>query len=84
MFTIFSTFIKIIIRVRWETKEDNQDFKRGCVRDGVFMEGFCQFSRWLTLNSLGIISQLERRGNIFNNLEVGFLFNELEIIYNEC
>ena len=38
--------------------------------------GCCEFFKLVTLNSLGLIPQLERREIIFNNLEVEFLFNE--------
>ena len=48
--------------------------------DGVLMEGCYEFLRLVTLNSLGLIPQLERREIIFNNLEVEFLFNELDQI----
>ena len=44
--------------------------------DGVLMGGCYEFLRLVTLNSLGLISQLERREFVFNNLEVEFLFNE--------
>ena len=40
------------------------------------MEGCCEFLILVTLNSLELISQLERREIVFNNLEVEFLFNE--------
>ena len=40
------------------------------------MKGCCEFLRLVTLNSLGLIQQLERREIVFNNLEVEFLFNE--------
>ena len=48
--------------------------------DGVLIEGCCEFLRLVTLNSLGLIPQLERREIIFNNLEVEFLFNESDQI----
>ena len=38
------------------------------------------FLRLVTLNSLGLIPQLERREIVFNNLKVEFLFNESEQI----
>ena len=44
--------------------------------DGDLIEGCYEFLRLVTLNSLGLIPQLERREIIFNNLEVEFLFNE--------
>ena len=44
--------------------------------DGVLIEGCCEFLRLVTLNSLGLISQLERREIVFNKFEVEFLFNE--------
>ena len=43
------------------------------------MERCCEFLRLASLNS-GLISQLERREIIFNNLEVEFLFNESDQI----
>ena len=48
--------------------------------DGVLIEGCCDFLRLVTLNSLGLIPQLERREIIFNNLEVDFIFNESDQI----
>ena len=42
----------------------------------VFLEGCFKFLRLVTLNSLGLLPQLDRREIIFNNLEVEFLFNE--------
>ena len=48
--------------------------------DGVLMEGCCEFLRLVTLNSLGLIPQLERREIIFNVREVEFLFNESDQI----
>ena len=36
----------------------------------------------MTLNSLGLIPQLERKEIILNNLEVGFLFNKSNFITN--
>ena len=47
--------------------------------DGVLIEGCCEF-KLVTLNSLGLIPQLERREIVFNNLEVEFLFNESDQI----
>ena len=44
------------------------------------MEGYCEFLRLVTLNSLVLIPELERREIIFNNLEVEFLFNESDQI----
>ena len=40
------------------------------------IDGCCEFLRLVTLNSLGLIPQLERRVMLFKNLEVEFLFNE--------
>ena len=51
-------------------------FSKRSVRDGVLIEGCCEFLQLVTLNSLGLISQLERREIIFNNLKVEFLLNE--------
>ena len=48
--------------------------------DGVWIEGFCEFLRLVTLNSLGLIPQLNMREIVFNNLEVEFLFNESDQI----
>ena len=48
--------------------------------DGVFIEGCCELLGLVTLNSLGLILQLERREIVFNNLEVEFLFNESDQI----
>ena len=58
----------------------NQNLSNRSVMDGVLMEGCCEFLRLVTLNSLGLIPQLERREIVFNNLEVEFLFNESEKI----
>ena len=44
------------------------------------MEGCYECLRLVTLNSLGLIPQLERREKVFNNLEVEFLFNESDQI----
>ena len=44
----------------------------GGVRDGVLIEGCYEFLKLMTLNSLGLIPQLERREIIFNNLKVEF------------
>ena len=55
-------------------------FSKRRVRDGFLIEGCSEFSRLVTLNSLGLIPQLERREIIFNNLEVEFLFNESDQI----
>ena len=44
--------------------------------DSVLIEGCCEFLRLVTLNSIGLIPQLERREIIINNLEVEFLLNE--------
>ena len=44
--------------------------------DGVLIEGCYEFLRLMTLNSLGLIPQLERREIAFNNLEVEFIVNE--------
>ena len=46
------------------------------VRDDVLIEGCYEFLRLVTVNSQGLIPQLEKREIIFNNLEVEFLFNE--------
>ena len=48
--------------------------------DGLLIEGCYKFLRLVTLNSLGLIPQLERREIIFDNLEVQFLFNESDQI----
>ena len=48
--------------------------------DGVLIEGCCEFLRLMTLNSLGLIPQLERREIAFNNLEVEFIVNESDQI----
>ena len=57
-------------------KKENQVLSNRSVRDGVLIEGCCEFLRLVTLNSLELIPQLKRREIIFNNLEVEFLFNE--------
>ena len=43
------------------------------------MEGCSEFLILVTLNSLGLIPQLERREIVFNNLEVEFIFNESDL-----
>ena len=55
-------------------------YQRVDVRDNILTRGCYEFLRLLSLNSLGLISQLERRGIIFSNLEVGFLFNKSDQI----
>ena len=54
----------------------NQTFSREGVRDDVFKEGCYEFLILVTLNSLGLISKLERREIFFNNHEVEFLLNK--------
>ena len=44
--------------------------------DGVLIEGCREFVRLVTLNSLSLTPQLERREIVFSNLELEFLFNE--------
>ena len=44
------------------------------------MEGCYEFLRLVTLNSLGLIPQLDRRAIGFNNLDVEFLFNKSDKI----
>ena len=60
----------------WD-KIGESKFLQGGVRDGVLVEGSCEFLGLVTLNSLGLIPQLEWREIVFNNLEVESLFNEL-------
>ena len=55
-----------------EKKKENQNLSNRSIRDGVLIEGCCKFLRLVTLNSLGLIPQLERREIVFNNLEVEF------------
>ena len=59
----------------WD-KIGESNFSRGGVRNGILMEGCCEFLRLVTLNSLGLIPQLKRMEIIFNNLEGELLFNE--------
>ena len=59
----------------WKKKE-NQIFSRGGLRVGVLIEGYCEFLRLVTFNTIGLIPQLERRDIIFNNIKVEFLFDE--------
>ena len=54
----------------------NQNFAMGSVKDGILIERCHELERLVTLNSLGLISQLERRGIVFKNQELGSLFNE--------
>ena len=61
---------------RSERERERERERVGGVRVDILMEGCCEFLRLVTLNSLGLILQLERRGVISNSLEVGCLFNE--------
>ena len=45
----------------------NQNFAMGAVRDGILIERCHELERLVTLNSLGLISQLERRGIVMEN-----------------
>ena len=63
----------------WD-KEENQNFSKRSVRDGLLIGRFYEFFRLVILNSLGLIPQLEMREISFNNLELEFLLNESDQI----
>ena len=48
------------------------------------MEGLSKISRFVTLNSLGLVLQLARREIAFNNLEVGVYSMNQSKFHNLC